>query len=344
MNLELIAYLKKQSQFTPVPELQEKLDLGRDQVFTDVEALMELGYSIEFHPYLGVKLLDIPDKFLKHEIRDDLNTKVVGRKIKTYDQVTSTNETAWGLVETDEECKDGTVVLAESQTSGRGRMGREWHSAPGAGIWASVVLRCHVPGDKVAFLTAGAALAIANMLHQFIHLPAEIKWPNDIMIRGRKVCGILVEARSNQPDVYVLGIGMNVNQLREDFPESLRATATSLRLERPGARPLNRVRVLRPLLFYLDRVYAQLKKKKWDRLAEAWSEFVHMGGKQVSLSQGGEEFRGTVTRIHPSEGITLKIGEEQRVFAAESVSGVRELPRETIESEQVEHEHHTGNP
>jgi BirA family biotin operon repressor/biotin-[acetyl-CoA-carboxylase] ligase len=193
-----------------------------------------------------------------------------------------------------------------------------------------------VPGDKVAFLTAGAALAIANMLQQFIHLPAEIKWPNDIMIRGRKVCGILVEARSNVPDVYVLGIGMNVNQLRDDFPESLRATATSLRLERPGAKTLNRVRVLRPLLFYLDRVYAQIKKKKWDALAKAWSEFVHMGGKQVSLQQGGEEFRGTVARVHPSEGITLKIGEEQRTFAAESVGQVRELPRESETSESLE--------
>ena len=341
MNLELIAYLKKQSQFTPVPELQEKLDIGRDQIFTDVEALIEEGYSIEFHPYLGVKLLDIPDRFLKHEIRDDLNTKLIGRKLKIHDSVTSTNETAWELLEGDEETKDGAVVIAESQSRGRGRMGREWHSAKGAGLWLSVALKCSIPGDKVAFLTGGAALAIANMLQQFIHLPAEIKWPNDIMIRGRKVCGILVEARSNHPDTYVLGIGMNVNQLREDFPENLRATATSLRLERPGARPLNRVRVLRPLLFYLDRVYAQIKKKKWDRLAEAWSEFVHMGGKPVSLQQGGEEFKGTVVRVHPADGITLKIGDEQKTFSAESVMNVRELPRESEVSEKTPSEEAT---
>lgn len=328
MNLELIAYLKKQSQFTPVPVVEETLKLERDQVFKDVEAAIEEGYLIEFHPYLGVKLIDIPDKFLKHEIRDDLNTKNVGRKIKIFDQVTSTNETAWELIETEEDLRDGTVVIAESQTRGRGRMGREWHSTPGAGLWLSVVLKCNVPPDKVTYLTSGAALAIANMLQQFIHLPAEIKWPNDVMIRGRKVCGILVEARSNHPNTYVLGIGMNVNQARTDFPEALRETATSLRLERPGARTLNRVRVLRPLLFYLDRVYTQIRKKKWDRLAEAWSEFVHMGGKQVTLNQGGHEFRGKVVRVHPAEGITLKLeGGEEKTYAAESVSGVRELPR-----------------
>ncbi|MBZ0138101.1 MAG: biotin--[acetyl-CoA-carboxylase] ligase [Planctomycetes bacterium] len=337
MNLELIAYLKQQSQFTPVPVIEEKLKLERDQVFTDVEAAIEQGYSIEFHPYLGVKLIDIPDKFLKHEIRDDLNTKNVGRKLKIFDQVTSTNETAWELIESEQELRDGTVVIAESQTRGRGRMGREWHSTPGAGLWLSVVLKCNVPPDKVTFLTAGAALAIANMLQQFIHLPAEIKWPNDVMIRGRKVCGILVEARSNQPNVFVLGIGMNVNQVRADFPESLRDTATSLRLERPGARGMNRVRVLRPLLFYLDRIYTQIRKKKWDRLAEAWSEFVHMGGKHVSLQQGGQELRGKVVRVHPADGITLKLESgEEKTCSAESVANVRDLPSDSVDAEENE--------
>ncbi|MCA8917960.1 MAG: biotin--[acetyl-CoA-carboxylase] ligase [Planctomycetes bacterium] len=335
MNRDLITYLKAQSQFTPIPELEAKLGLERDQVFTDVETLIEEGYSVEFHPYLGMKLIDIPDRLLKHEIRDDLNTKNVGRKLKIFDQVTSTNETAWEQYEADPDLRDGTVILAESQTRGRGRMGREWHSTPKAGLWLSVILKCNVPPDKVAFLTSGAALAVANMLQQFIHLPAEVKWPNDVMIRGRKVCGILVEARSTHPNVYVLGIGLNVNQSRSDFPESLRETATSLRLERPGARSLNRVRVLRPLLFYLERVYTQIRKKKWDRIANAWSEFVHMGGKFVRLQQGGEEFRGTVVKIHPSDGITLKLAgtEDQKTFSSESVTGVREISQENTENE-----------
>lgn len=328
MNRDLISYLKKQSQFTPLPELEEKLELDRDSIFNDVEELLEDGYSIEFHPYLGFKLVDIPDKLLKHEIRDDLNTKNVGRKMKIFDQVSSTNEKAWEIIETTEKLRDGFCVFAESQTRGRGRMGREWHSAPESGLWFSVILKCGVPPDKVPFLTAGASLAVANCLQQFVHLPAEIKWPNDVMIRGRKVCGILVEARSNHPDIYVLGIGLNVNQSRNDFPEDLHDTATSLRLERPGARPLNRVRVLRPLLFYLERVYNQVQRKKWDKLAKAWGEFVHMGGKHVRLQQGGKEFRGTVTRVHPCEGITLKLDDvdEESTFAAESVAGVREIP------------------
>ncbi|MBX3460092.1 MAG: biotin--[acetyl-CoA-carboxylase] ligase [Planctomycetes bacterium] len=325
MNTDLISFLKKQSHYTPVGDIEEKLELSRDAIFSDVEALIEQGYSIEFHPYLGVKLIDIPDRLLKHEIRDDLNTKVIGRKLEIHDQVASTNETAWQLIEADDELKDGTVVLADTQTQGRGRMGREWHSAAGHGLWMSVVLKVAVPPDKVAFLTAMASLAVANMLQQFIHLPAEIKWPNDVIIRGRKVCGILVEARSNVPDTFVLGIGLNVNQSRHDFPESLRETATSLRLERPGAKPLNRVRVLRPLLFYLERVYDLTRKKKWDKLAKAWSEFVHMGGKYVRLNQGAAEVEGTVVRVHPSEGITLRINGAETTISAESASNIRQI-------------------
>jgi BirA family transcriptional regulator, biotin operon repressor / biotin---[acetyl-CoA-carboxylase] ligase len=339
MNRDLISYLKKQRHYVPVADVEEQLELSRDALFSQVEELIEAGYTVEFHPYLGLKLIDIPDRFLKHEIRDDLNTRHIGRKLKIYDEVAGTNSTAWELLEADPELPDGTVVIAESQTQGRGRMGREWHSARGQGLWMSVVLRVNMPPDKLAYLTAMAALAVANTLQQFVQLPAEIKWPNDVFIRGRKCCGILVEARSNMPGVFVMGIGLNVNQQRTDFPESLRDIATSLRLERPRSQALNRVRILRPLLFYLERVYELVRKRKWDRLAKAWSEFVHMGGKHISLQHAGETFTGTVKRVHPAEGITLRLDSDneppadeqdsdtaiERTFPAESVSNVLEV-------------------
>jgi len=333
MNTDLIAFLKKQSHYVPVGDVEDALKLERDALFSEVETLIDQGYSVEFHPYLGLKLIDIPDRFLKHEIRSDLNTKRIGRKLKIYDEVASTNATAWELIESDPELPDGTVVIAESQTQGRGRMGREWHSSRGHGIWLSVVLKSAVAPDKVAYLTAMASLAVANMLQQFVQLPAEIKWPNDVYIRGRKVSGILVEARSNVPDTFVLGIGLNVNQTRQDFPEALRDTATSLRLERPRSQALNRVRILRPLLFYLERVYDLGRRKKWDKVAKAWSEFVHMGGRRVSLQQAGETVVGVVKRVHPADGITLRLNgsdEEpvEKTFAAESVSNVLEVEME----------------
>jgi BirA family transcriptional regulator, biotin operon repressor / biotin---[acetyl-CoA-carboxylase] ligase len=326
VNLELIRFLKKQSAYTPVPELQKAAGLGRADVFTEVEVLLEEGYSIEFHPYLGVKLIDIPDRLLAHEIQEDLNTRSVGRRLEVFEQVPSTNDKAWELLEQEPDLPDGTVVLADEQTQARGRLGRAWHSAPRAGLWLSVVLRMGLPPDKQPFLTAAAALATANMLEQFGQFPAEIKWPNDVIIRGRKCSGILVEARSDKPEVYVLGLGLNVNQLREDFPEELRDVATSLRLERPGARPINRVRVLRPLLFYLERVLEQVRRRKWERVSKAWAEFVSMGGRRVRLTHAGAEVVGTVVRVDPAAGITLKLDEDEEphTYSAEGVSSVRE--------------------
>lgn len=336
MNRDLISYLKKQTDFIPAAVLEEKTGLGRNDLFTDVEELIEEGYNIEFHPYLGVRLIDIPDRLLKHEIRDDLNTKRIGRKLKIRETVESTNAEAWALLDEDKNLRDGTLIISENQTAARGRMGREWHSMARRGLWFSIVLKMSLPADKLAFLTTGASLAVANMLQQFGHFPAEIKWPNDIMIRGRKVAGILVEARTDHPDVYVLGIGLNVNQVGTDFPESISKTATSLRMERSGHKHINRLRVLRPLLFYIEQVFNQVRRKKWDRLASAWSDFVRMGGKHVSLQHNSETFTGVVKRVHPVEGITLKLDSddneadevvaETKTFAAEGVALVREVP------------------
>ncbi|MCC6466564.1 MAG: biotin--[acetyl-CoA-carboxylase] ligase [Planctomycetes bacterium] len=324
MNHALIQYLKKHSDFVPVPDLEKALKARRDALFTDVEDLIEEGYSVEFHPYLGVKLLDIPDRLLPHEINEDLNTKHVGRNLLIRDEVASTNEEAFALLEADPDLPDGTTIVAEAQSAGRGRMGRAWHSPRGAGLWLSVVLKCPVAPDKLPVLTAMASLAVANMLQQFIQLPSEIKWPNDIMLRGRKCCGVLVEARSNLPDTWVLGIGLNVNQQAADFPPELKGLATSLRMERPGQQALNRVRVLRPLLFYLDKVYDLVLRKKYDKIAKAWAEFVHMGGKRISLQQGGLEHTGTVARVDPLEGIALRLDSgETRQFPAEAVNNVR---------------------
>jgi BirA family biotin operon repressor/biotin-[acetyl-CoA-carboxylase] ligase len=346
MNLDLVAWLKKQSEFVSVEEVEEamaklaaqkagkskkgkstgKLKRNNDALFRDIEELINQGYSIEFHPYLGVKFIDIPDRLLEHEIREDLNTERLAKLMHIHDDVSSTNEVAWQLLEKDPKLADGTVVLAESQSAGKGRLGRAWHSPAGCGVWMSVVLRVSVPPEKVAILTAMASLAIANMLQQFIQLPSVIKWPNDVLVRGRKVSGVLVETRSNLPDTYVLGMGLNVNQLAGDFPEELAGIATSLREERPGKQPINRVRVVRPLLFYLDSVYRLVHKKKYDKIARAWAEFVSMGGKQVKLKQGEEEFSGTVVEVDPVRGITLKLegGKATKLFAAETVSNVRE--------------------
>ncbi|MCA8939890.1 MAG: biotin--[acetyl-CoA-carboxylase] ligase, partial [Planctomycetes bacterium] len=235
----------------------------------------------------------------------------------------STSDEAWLAIEQDN-APDGSVFLAEEQSSARGRMGRSWHAPAGVGLYLSLVLRMKIPPERVSYVTSCAALAVASTIEQFVHLPAEIKWPNDILIGGRKVAGILVESRSNFPDTYVVGIGLNVNHRSEDFPKAIAETATSLRHER-GGKHVHRIRLIRPLLFYLDSVFAQLRKKKFERIAAAWKEFVNIEGKRVLLRAKGEDISGTLESIDLEKGVTVLLDAGlTRTYRPEHVASIRE--------------------
>jgi BirA family biotin operon repressor/biotin-[acetyl-CoA-carboxylase] ligase len=249
----------------------------------------------------------------------------VGTELHILESTVSTTDDAWEAV-TAGKAPDGAMFLAESQSAGRGRMGRQWDSPPRLGLYLSFVARVKLPSDKLPYMTSFVALALANTVEQFSHLPAEIKWPNDVMIGGRKVAGILVESRSTVPDTFVVGLGLNVNQSERDIPETLRGVATSLRMERRGP-PQHRVRLLRQLIFYLDSVYAQVKKKKFDRVAKTWAEFVNRSKRPVIVVAEGTEFEGLLTGMDLEKGVTVEVGGKLRSFKPEHVQSVKELPR-----------------
>lgn len=324
INFGLLRFLKRQERPVLPSEIEDKLDIDHGDLIEELEIMADAGYEVELHPYLGVRLLDIPDRLLEHEISESLNTKVVGRKLHIFASCASTSDEIWALVEKGA-CKDGELALADAQTKGRGRMGRAWESAGGKGVYLSFFANLKIPEDKVQVVTCAASLAVANTIEQFAHLPATIKWPNDVYVGKRKVAGILVEARSDHPGKYVVGIGVNVNQTEGDFPEELRDIATSLRIERRTG-PVNRVRLLRPLLFYLDNVFAQVRKKKFERVANAWKEYAGDVGKKVKLTHSGKEIAGTLLELNPVEGIRLRDerGKEQ-TFRPEHVLTIQEI-------------------
>jgi BirA family biotin operon repressor/biotin-[acetyl-CoA-carboxylase] ligase len=182
-----------------------------------------------------------------------LDTRVVGARVLVHESVASTNDEAFRIG------GDGSVVVADAQSAGRGRQGHQWHSAPGQGIWVSVVFEGHVSG-----LTVAAALAVRDALASY-GAPA-IKWPNDLLLNGKKICGILVEHRAG---LTVVGIGINVHHRFEDFPEDLRSTATSLTLETGGT--LQRSDCLRAVLTELDVRVVQLREDGFEPLRREWA-------------------------------------------------------------------------
>lgn len=322
LNHDLLQFLKKQKAPVLPTEVQQKTGLRHGDLIEDLEALASEGYEIEFHPYLGVRLLDIPDRMLTHEISENLNTKVIGKRVFACETCASTCDEAWQAI-TDGRAEDGDLFVTERQTKGRGRQGNAWESPPAAGLYLSFVTKLKIPADKALYLTGAASLAVANTIEQCLYLPPEIKWPNDVLIGGRKVAGILVEARSSVPDTFVVGIGVNVNQTGDNFPAELRGIATSLRIERKSG-PINRVRVLQPLVFYLDNVFAQVRKKRFDRISKTWAEYVNTSRRPVIVVTGSEEVGGTLLSMSLEKGVEIEVGGGQkRHFKPEHVVSVR---------------------
>lgn len=249
-----------------------------------------------------------------------LRTDHLGRAIESHAETSSTNDRALDLLA--QGAPHGMLVLADAQTAGRGRRGHTWHSPPGLAIHASLVLRGERPLDSPTLLVAAAGLGIAEGIEAAAPVSAGIKWPNDVWIRGRKVAGILVEARGFRADApaFVLGFGINVLHTESDFPPALRATATSLAIEcaAAGRAAPARETVLRDVLSALEPLVASALGAKADgavgAAARAPAPSIHtryrdrsvLLGRRVTLLDGDLPLTGVVADLSAADGLLLR--------------------------------------
>jgi len=241
-----------------------------------------------------------------------LRSAVFGHRIFYYPSIGSTNDRALELAAAEE--PEGGLVLAEEQTSGRGRRERVWWSAPYAGIYASLILRPAMPATRAPLLTFMAAVAVADALNELTGLKARIKWPNDVLVGGRKIAGVLGEVRGNDPEVreMVVGVGVNVNHAAADFPVALRDTATSVFLER-GA-PQDRAPLLASLLEGFERRYARLLRDGPVTLLREWESLSALApGAALAVAGPDGRIEGTFAGIDDEGGLILLDAAGQRV-------------------------------
>ncbi|MFL0251128.1 biotin--[acetyl-CoA-carboxylase] ligase [Clostridium neuense] len=232
MKEEIIDILKcSDNNFISGQSISEKLGITRAAVWKYINKLKEEGYKIEAISKKGYRLKSCPDLLTYTEIKDILNTKYIGRNIIHFDSIKCTNDSAKKLAE--EGAKEGTVVIAEEQTAGRGRFRREWVAAKYKSIIMSIILRPNTNSACVYQITQIAAAAIGKAIEE-LNINVGIKWPNDIIINWRKVCGILTEASGeiDKINYVVVGIGVNVNQESLDFPKEVLSKASSIRIEK----------------------------------------------------------------------------------------------------------------
>ena len=318
MSRDVLELLRAAGGYISGEKMAERLGVTRAAVWKKIAALRDAGYDISSVPRSGYALRSAPDRLIETEISQDLKTALVGRKVICYDAVDSTNLVLKNLAR--EGAEDGTVVVADSQGTGRGRMERAFFSPPGKGIWVSILLRPTFLPQDAPKCTLMAAVAVAHAMEAF-GLRAEIKWPNDILHDGRKLVGILTEmsAEMDRVNYVVIGIGINVNIAPEDFPAELRAIATSL-MQMKGA-PLPRVAFLQELLRVLDDLYASVQREGFAPVLAAWREYAVTLGQEVRvIGPAGEEFEGVAADIDAEGALLVDTAEGRRRVLAGDVS------------------------
>lgn len=314
MRNELVRKLvEHQGEYVSGERLSESLGVSRTAIWKQIEVLKKQGYQIDSAPKKGYQLMVRPDGLQEHDIHLYLHTKRLGQSVSYYATVPSTQAVAHELAQAGE--PEGHVVVADEQTSGRGRFGRNWSSAAGTSISMSLLLRPALAPENVPPLTLVAAVAVTRAIEKVTDLEADIKWPNDILLNGKKIVGILTEMQSEPglANVVILGIGINANQTDEELIHDDRNQSTSLATEKGEL--INRAELLANILEEFEWLYDAYLKNGFKEIKLLWEA----RSISIGLNLEAKSIHGTVTGrsvgisedgallVEDAQGITHKV-------------------------------------
>ncbi|HXI73101.1 MAG TPA: biotin--[acetyl-CoA-carboxylase] ligase [Verrucomicrobiae bacterium] len=286
-------------------QLAEQLGISRAAIWARIEELRRLDYDIEAGPHFGYRLVSSPDALHADDLCARLGkTRVIGRDIQVFEQTTSTNDVIEKLAR--DGVSEGVVVFAESQTKGRGRLGRKWISPERKGLWFSVLLRPDLRPQEATQLTVASATALRRAIAAETGLKPEIKWPNDILVGGKKVAGILTELSAELDRVrhIILGIGVDVNLDTGELPVELRKLATSLKME--SGEKISRAELAVAILQALDEDYARIGAGKFAAVADEWEAHCATIGKNVTVLIGDRKIRGRAESLDDDGALLVR--------------------------------------
>lgn len=321
-KMDILAALREREDYVSGQELCERLQVSRTAVWKKIKQLQEEGYEIEAVPNRGYRIVACPDTIAAEEVESRLHTGRMGHPVVYYEEVTSTNQVIKKLAE--EGAMEGTLVTADKQNQGKGRAGRVWTSQSGANIAMSLLLRPKISPDRISMVTLVMGLAVACACRELYGMDVGIKWPNDVVVNGKKICGILTEMSTELMAVnyVVIGTGINVNET--EFPEEIREKATSLRLEL--GRKMNRAELMACCMKYFETFYDQfLEAGDLSPLREQYNELLLNRNRGVRVLEPGKEYTGVARGINQKGELLVEKedGSRMAVYAGEvSVRGV----------------------
>lgn len=302
MKSEILSILKNAKEFVSGEELSKTLGVSRTAVWKNINSLRNNGYIINSVTNKGYKLVECPDILDENIISEGLDTTLAGKKIIILKTVDSTNEEAKRCAINGEE--SGLVVAAEEQTAGKGRLGRMWESQNGNGIYFTLLIRPDLPPSDISSITLAAGYAVCLAIREYTGCDAKIKWPNDIIIDNKKVCGILTEmaAQSDRLDFVAIGIGINVNQT--GFPKEISHKATSLLLE--SGNEINRNEFLRYVIKTLDTVLCSFLVSFSLEDAQKFKKLCATLGRNVSVNRNNKIIEGVAVDVNLNGELIIK--------------------------------------
>ncbi len=305
MTNDILKYLREK-EYISGEVLAKKLGISRVAIWKQIQRLKNLGYKIIADQNLGYCLISRPDLLLPQEIKNRLFTTYIGRKIYYFPELESTNMIAKEKATHKEEgVNEGTIVIAERQSAGKGRLGRKWFS-PAGGIWLSIILYPQLSPSYIPRITLMTAVAVVKAIERCAQIKGQIKWPNDILINEKKVCGILTEM-SAELDIInwvVVGIGINVNIDYREFPEDIQENTISLK-EASGKEVL-RVKLVQTFLQEFEKYYEILKRREFSSVLKEWKLYSHTLGKKIEVNIGEKVVTGEAIDINESGALILK--------------------------------------
>jgi len=303
--------------FVSGARISRALGVSRTAVWKHIRSLREAGFEIVAVPSRGYQLTHAPDSLLDESVLAGLDCRLIGTQVRCLEETDSTNLQACKLA--DQGAPEGLVVIADRQTAGKGRMGRQWESPGGVNLYASVLLRPSVLPFEAPKLTFLSTVAVCRAIEACSGLRPTVKWPNDVLLNGGKVAGLLNEMSSETDRVHyvVLGIGVNLNMTTEQFPAELRYPATSLALEL--GRPVSRLAFARSLLREIDRLYQDYLQSGSAPIMAAWTALCDLTGRRVSVDCNRRIIEGVMTGLDEDGALLVETddGTQERVYAGD---------------------------
>ncbi|MFO8078595.1 MAG: biotin--[acetyl-CoA-carboxylase] ligase [Thermoplasmatota archaeon] len=306
---EQILILLKKHTIISGEDIAEKLNISRTAVWKHIQQLKTKGYHIQSIKHKGYQLSSVPNHPIGEEVSIGLNTKIIGKNIHYFSSLPSTNSYAKTI--TKNKKAEGTVIIAGEQTAGRGRKKRTWHAKQG-GLYFSIILHPNLPPQRAMIVTMAASIAVVEAINAITKEKAVIKWPNDVLIDGKKICGVLTEIDAEMDSIHylIIGIGINVNN---PIDPSLASIATNLKTITHST--INLAELLQHILNCFDQLYQHITKSEYDYIKKQWLSHTNIIGKTIQIQKEKTILKGTAIGITETGSLLIKTkkGEKQIV-------------------------------